>query len=124
MIRKLILFVKLFILGLYGFDIRDILTISRLAGAYKSSKEICMEKLTRTEALNLMTKISQSNHEKKPYVRVDEREEWIKEIEDCPYTLYSFVKVYSKTWSRRICKLVDAGGKYYNLREARNILTA
>ncbi len=83
-----------------------------------------MEKLTKIEALNLMTKINQSNHEKKPYVRVDERKEWIKEIEDSPYTLYSFVKVYSKTWSRRICKLVDAGGKYYNLREARKILSA
>jgi len=78
--------------------------------------------LTKSEALAMMEKINQANHNKKPYVRVGERQEWIKEIENSPYTLYSYVNVYSKSWSRRICKLVNAGGKYYNLREARKIL--
>jgi len=81
-----------------------------------------MSTLTKTEALAMMEKINQANHEKRPYVPVSDRGEWIREIEASPYTLYSYVNIYSKRWSRRVCKLVNAGGKYLDLRQARKAL--
>jgi len=83
-------------------------------------------KLTKTEALEMMVKINQANHQKKSYVRVDERSWQYYEIENCEYKLFSYVNVYSKTWSRRVAKLVPWGKvenrNMLNLREARKVL--
>jgi hypothetical protein len=86
-----------------------------------------MSTLTKAEALALMEKINQANHQKKPYVRVDERATKFIEIENCSYYLFSYVNVYSKTWSRRVAKLVPMAGEVknrnmLNLREARRVL--
>ena len=84
-------------------------------------------KLTKTEALEMMVKINQANHQKKPYVRVSERSWRYYEIENCEYKLFSYVNVYSKTWSRRVAKLAivnehNANSVLLNLREARKVL--
>ena len=86
-----------------------------------------MNTLTKAEALAMMEKINQANHQKKPYVRVDERATSYHEIIDSPYCLFSYVNVYSKTWSRRVAKLVPISGEIknrnmLNLREARKVL--
>jgi hypothetical protein len=86
-----------------------------------------MSTLTKAEALALMEKINQANHQKKPYVRVDGRLSFFHDIVDCDYCLFSYVNVYSKTWSRRVAKLVPMKGEIknrnmLNLREARKIL--
>ena len=86
-----------------------------------------MSTLTKVEALAMMEKINQANHQKKPYVRVSERSWQYYEIEDCKYKLFSYVNVYSKTWSRRVAKLAivneyNANTVLLNLREARKVL--
>jgi len=87
-------------------------------------------KLTKIEALEMMIRINQANHQKKPYVRVSERTSRYYDIIESNYMLYSHVNVYSKTWSRRVAKLIPFDyvnrliitGKKLNLREARKVL--
>jgi hypothetical protein len=86
-----------------------------------------MNTLTKAEALALMEKINRANHQKKPYVRVGERGIAYYDIEDCKYKIFSYVNVYSKTWSRRVAKLVfvnenNAHSIVMNLREAKKVL--
>jgi hypothetical protein len=79
------------------------------------------EWLTKAEAMKKMESINQANNYKKPYVKVGERESWKAEIEGTSWELYSYVNVYSKTWSRRVCKLI-VDGQHIGTREARKYL--
>lgn len=64
-----------------------------------------MSTLTKEEAMKLMETINLSNIYKQHYVRVAERETILWDVEG-GYKLRSYVNVYSKTWSRRVAKLV------------------
>lgn len=71
--------------------------------------------------MRTMELVNQSNNYKKPYVRVDERGSWEEKIEGTEWKIISYVNVYSKTWSRRVAKLV-VDGVQYGTREARKYL--
>ena len=77
--------------------------------------------MTKAEAIAKMTAINSANLYKRPYVRVAERAAWECEV-DGGCKLVSYVNVYSKTWSRRVCKLV-IDGVQYGTREARKYLS-
>jgi len=77
--------------------------------------------MTKQVAMRTMELVNQSNNYKKPYVRVDERGSWEEKIEGTEWKIISYVNVYSKTWSRRVAKLV-VDGVQYGTREARKYL--
>jgi hypothetical protein len=79
--------------------------------------------MTKFEAMKKMESINQANNYKKPYVRVNERGLWEAEIEGTTWKLYSYVNVYSETWSRRVCKLI-VDDQHLGTREARKYLLA
>lgn len=78
--------------------------------------------MTKQVAMRTMELINQANNYKKPYVRVAERRSWVEKIEGTEWKIISYVNVYSKTWSRRVAKLV-IDGVQYGTREARKYLT-
>ena len=80
-----------------------------------------MNTISKHEAMEMLEKINQSNNNKRPYVRVGERGRIEFSIDGTEWKIISYVNVYSKTWSRRVAKLV-IDGVQYGTREARKYL--